>query len=72
LDQKPLNFLEFTINNEVLENPNPVLSLDIKEDAQYIICSEIKRAGKQKSFCEDKFLNSEEVPSFLFLNQSIF
>ena len=59
--------MDLSIDNEISENNVP--STDSKEDAQYIICSEIKRAGKQKSFCEDKFLNSEEVYFFFFRNK---
>lgn len=57
---KPLNFLEFNIEDEALET-----KINNKEKAQYIICAEIKKQGGQKKFCEEKFLNSEEVKKTL-------
>jgi len=61
-EQKPLNFLEFNINDEIL--PQNFLQQEIKENAQYIVWPEIKKQGKQKTFCEKKFMNLEEV--FIF------
>lgn len=52
-----MNFLEFN-SKDTIDESNP------KENAQYIICSEIKKQGKQKSFCEEKFLEVEGVIHF--------
>ena len=58
--------MEFAINNDVTDVKLSEID-DNKENAKYIICSQIKKQGKQKSFCEEKFLNSEEVFIYFFL-----
>ena len=57
--------MEFNIEDDVSDSKT---NLNTKENAQFIICSEIKKQGNQKKFCEEKFLNSDEVTKKLFPN----